>query len=667
MKFHLKTSFSPTGDQPQAVDKLTQNLTQGTKEQVLLGVTGSGKTFTLANVINHLQKPTLVISHNKTLAAQLYQEFKTFFPNNAVCYFVSYYDYYQPEAYIPQSDTYIEKETQINEDIDRLRLAATTNILTRSDTIIIASVSCIYNIGSPKVYGQFILELKKGIKIDQKAIINRLVQLRYEKSDFEFVRGSFRVRGEIIDIYPAYTEIAERIYFQDQLISQIDQIDPTTGETITTTNSLVLYPAKHYLTKIEDKNIFKQIESDLNKRVKLLKSQNKLVEAQRLTQKVHYDLEMIQATGYVNGIENYSRYFDGRSPGDPPFTLLDYFQKKYGKDWLIFIDESHMTMPQIKGMYNGDFSRKQTLIDFGFRLPASLDNRPLKFDEFIRRIPQTIYVSATPSAWEISRSGSQNIVSQLIRPTGLLDPEIFIKPSKGQIIDLIKEIDTRISKKERVLVTTLTKRTAEDLCSYLKEKGILVQYLHSDVQTLERTTILDDLRRGKYDVIVGINLLREGLDLPEVSLVAILDADKEGFLRSEVTLIQTMGRAARHLKGTVIMYADKITNSMARAIDEVKRRRQIQLNYNNKYHITPKSISKPFRENLLHEMLAPNDWQIERKSKISWLKIDAESLTPKDKKLLISKLETEMRFEAQALNFELAAKIRDKILELKSS
>src|SRR3989344_1042102 len=551
MQFALSSPFHPTGDQPQAIEKLVTGLTNKTPEQVLLGVTGSGKTFTLANVIQKTHRPTLVISHNKTLAAQLYQEFKSFFPQNAVCYFVSYYDYYQPEAYIPQSDTYIEKETEINEEIDKLRLAATTNLLTRPDTLIVASVSCIYNICSPKEYGGFILELRPGVKVEPRSILARLVELQYLRSDFDFRRGTFRWRGDTIDVFPAYEDTGVRIVMTQDRIQRLAKLDPVTGNLLEELPLLVLYPAKHYMTDIaKHKEVFKQIEKDLDEQVKRFKQAGKLVEAQRLSQKVHYDLEMIQEVGFVNGIENYSRYFDGRLPGEPPFSLFDYFQEKYGADWLLFVDESHMTIPQIRGMYHGDQSRKQTLVNFGFRSEAAMDNRPLRFDEFLRRIPQTVYVSATPDEWEISRAHecarnfkfqmpnvkNSGVIEQLIRPTGLVDPIISIRPVAGQIDDLIREIEKRVAKKERVLVTTLTKRMAEDLSAYLDEKNLKVQYLHSDVQTLERSDILDDLRQGKYDVLVGINLLREGLDLPEVSLVAILDADKEGFLRSEVTL-----------------------------------------------------------------------------------------------------------------------------------
>ena len=706
--FDLVSPFKPTGDQPQAIEKLVSGLKQNVKEQVLLGVTGSGKTFTMANIVAQIQKPTLIISHNKTLAAQLYQEFKSFFPKNAVCYFVSYYDYYQPEAYIPQTDTYIEKETEINEEIDKLRLAATTNLLTRSDTLIVASVSCIYNIGSPKEYGGFILELRIGVKVTRESIVARLVELQYERSEFGFHRGTFRVRGDYIDLFPAYEDFGVRFEMTDQKILKITKIDPVSGVVVEELNFYIVYPAKHYMTDTKkNQHVFPQIEHDLNLQIEKFKKQNKLVEAQRIQQKVHYDLEMILEMGYVNGIENYSRYFDGRNPGDPPFTLFDYFKEKYADDWLLFVDESHMTIPQVRGMYAGDQSRKGTLVDFGFRLPSALDNRPLKFDEFLRRIPRTVYVSATPDEWEVSRAQetansfqknknviskstlqlrelnntediyqlafgnnkSIGVVEQLIRPTGLVDPEISIRPIMGQIDDLLTEIKSRIDRKERVLVTTLTKRTAEDLSDYLEEKGIKVHYLHSDVLTLERTDILDKLRRGDFDVIVGINLLREGLDLPEVSLVAILDADKEGFLRSRVSLIQTMGRAARHVSGTVVMYADRITKSMQAAIAEVKRRRAVQIEYNQKHGITPTSIVKPLREKMVQDLEFVDPVEGKKKSgrTLSELfEINTDSLTPVDTKKLIKRLEKEMRLYAEELNFEVAAQIRDKIRELKS-
>src|SRR3989344_7758314 len=549
MDFKLQTDFKPTGDQPQAIDSLTLGIKKRLSEQVLLGVTGSGKTFTLANVIARLNLPTLVISHNKTLAGQLYQEFRDFFPSNAVSYFVSYYDYYLPESYIPQTDTYIEKETEINEEIDKLRLAATTNLLTRKDTLVVASVSSIYNIGSPREYGKFVLELKCGMKIEREQILLRLVDLQYQRAEYEFTRGTFRIRGEAIDLYPAYEDRAIRILTKDNFIDKMYYfepigMDPSLNEELRTT---VIYPSKHYMTDPKSyERVFKQIKKDLKLEVANFKKRNKPLEAYRLNQRVNYDLEMIKELGYVNGIENYSRYFDGRLPGDPPYSLFDYYKEAYGSNWLLIIDESHMTIPQLHGMYNGDQARKQTLIDFGFRLKAALDNRPLKFEEFISRKPQTIYVSATPDEWELEKANQ--IVEQLVRPTGLLDPEISLKSSKDQVLDLTVEIKKRAKRKERTLVTTLTKKTAEDLEKYLEEHsdGLSVMYLHSDIETLKRQDILEELRRGKYDVLVGINLLREGLDLPEVSLVAILDADKEGFLRSETSLIQTIGRAARH-------------------------------------------------------------------------------------------------------------------------
>ena len=617
--FQLKTEYSPSGDQPQAIDKLVSNIKSGAKEQVLLGVTGSGKTFTMASVIQKLQRPTLVISHNKTLAAQLYQEFRDYFPNNIVSYFVSYYDYYQPEAYIPQTDTYIEKETQINEEIDKLRLAATANLLTRPDTIVIASVSCIYNIGSPKEYGHFVLELKPGVSIARQSIMERLVTLQYERNNYGFVRGTFRVRGDTIDLFPAYEDLGLRMVITSDTVATLEKFDPLTGKIVETLPAVMIYPAKHYMTDPQTyKSVFPKIREDLAKQVTDFKTKGKLLEAQRLEQRVTYDLEMIQELGYVNGIENYSRYFDGRNPGDPPYTLLDYFDEAAKDKWLLFLDESHMTVPQIRGMYNGDRSRKQTLIDFGFRLPSAIDNRPLRFEEFQRRMPQTVYVSATPDEWEMQRANASalqvksqkskvksnegnGIVEQLVRPTGLVDPRVSVKPSKGQIDDLLSEIKVRVERYERVLVTTLTKRMAEDLSAFLENEGIKVHYLHSDVQTLERSDILDDLRRGIYDVIVGINLLREGLDLPEVSLVAILDAGKEGFLRSRTSLIQTMGRASRHLSGAVIMYADRVTDSMKAAIEEVERRRTVQLAYNKTGNITPISITKPIRDRLVEK------------------------------------------------------------------
>lgn len=652
-KFRLKSEFTPTGDQPEAIARLADNIRNKKKEQVLLGVTGSGKTFTMANVIERLQRPTLIISHNKTLAAQLYQEFRDFFPDNAVSYFVSYYDYYQPEAYVPTTDTYIEKETEVNEEIDKLRLAATTNLLTRKDTIIVASVSCIYNIGSPKEYGNFVLELKSGMKLARESIFKRLISLQYERADYGFHRSTFRVRGDAIDIFPAYEDTAIRLLYESDTIATITKLNPLTGREIEKLPGTVIYPAKHYMTNPASyKTVFKQIEADMASQEKKFKEQKKFIEAQRIREKVTYDLEMIQEMGYVNGIENYSRYFDGRTPGDPPYSLLDYFKEAAENDWLLFIDESHMTVPQINGMYNGDRSRKQTLIDYGFRLPAALDNRPLRFDEFERLTPQTIYVSATPADWELGRAGQEGTVEQLVRPTGLLDPIVSVRPVTGQVDDLFAEIQKRTQRHERVLVTTLTKQMAEDLASFLEQKGIHVHYIHSDVLTLERSEILADLRGGKYDVIVGVNLLREGLDLPEVSLVAILDADREGFLRSRVSLVQTMGRAARHVSGEVILYADVMTDSIKSALGEVRRRRKAQEAYNIQHNITPQSIHKPIRERL-----------VEKEKEIVETE-DTESMTPQDKKKYVVRLTKQMREASRNLDFELAAKLRDLIQTL---
>ena len=695
MKFKLKSPFKPTGDQPSAIEQLTKGREMGLSSQVLLGVTGSGKTFTMAKVIEKVNRPTLVISHNKTLAAQLYQEFHEFFPDNAVSYFVSYYDYYQPEAYIPQSDTYIEKETQINEEIDKLRLAATTNLLTRPDTIVVASVSCIYSLGNPAEYGKFILELAGGASISREAIMRRLVDLQYQRSDFGFQRSTFRVRGENIDVFLAYEPFAVRIRHDSRKISAIQRIDPLTGKILAVTEKEVIYPAKHYLTEtFNQKSIFQTIRNDLERRVKEFKDRGKLLEAHRLNQKVNYDLEMIAEMGYVNGIENYSRYFDNRRPGEPPYTLLDYFLKPYKKNWLLIIDESHMTVPQIRGMYHGDRSRKNVLIDFGFRLPSALDNRPLTFEEFSNRIPQTVFVSATPADWEIEQakiSGKKNavkgsgIAEQLIRPTGITDPKIQIRKTQGQIIDLIAEILKRKKLKERVLVTTLTKRMAEDLSEYLDtrkyrdmkkyknlsdEETPRVAYLHSDIETLERSDLLDDLRLGKYDCLVGINLLREGLDLPEVSLVAILDADKEGFLRSQTSLIQTMGRASRHIKGEVIMYADRITGSMKRAINEINRRRKIQEEYNRMNKIKITQILKPIRAKLVDRIKEKDDldtlFNQDKERLEKYLAITKDELTPYDAGKLITRLEKEMKTAAASLDFELAAAIRDKIRDIKN-
>lgn len=666
-KFKLESKYKPTKDQEEAIGKLTSGILSGKKHQVLLGVTGSGKTFTVANVIERLQRPSLIISHNKTLAAQLYQEFRDFFPENAVSYFVSYYDYYQPEAYSPSTDTYIEKDADINELIDKLRLEATANLLTRSDTLVIASVSCIYNIGSPKEYARQVFEFATGMKINREQAFTRLIDLQYERSDYGFTRGTFRVRGDTIDIYPSYMDSAVRIELPDEKISKIEIINPLTGDGKEWRGNFALYPGKHYVAPQEDRQkALKEIERDLQARVGELKAQGKELEAHRLNQRVNYDLEMISEVGYVKGIENYSRYFDRRKPGEAPYSLLDYFSETYRDNWNVFVDESHITFPQIRGMYAGDFSRKKTLVEYGFRLPASFDNRPLRFEEFLRRIPNFIATSATPGAWEMSYS-DENVVEQLLRPTGIPDPEVEIRPVKTQVQDVITEIKKRAKRGQRSLVTTLTKRTAEDLAEFLAQQNINVHYLHSDIKTLDRTDILDDLRSGKYDCLVGINLLREGLDLPEVSLVAILDADKEGFLRSDVTLIQTMGRAARHVEGEVIMYADTITGSMQRALSEVKRRREYQIDMNKKLGITPSSIEKPIREKLIEReaMESLKDDPFFKDSSFLRLpEIDVNSLTPMDIKKLVISLKKEMRLAANDLNFELAASIRDKIKEI---
>jgi len=676
------STFNPTGDQPQAIEKLTENIKSELKDQVLLGVTGSGKTFVMANVIKNLNKPALVISHNKTLAAQLYQEFRDFFPENAVEYFVSYYDYYQPESYIPSTDTYIEKDSAINEKIDKLRLSATTSLMTRKDVIVVSSVSCIYNLGSPVEYSKVAIELRTGMKLRKNDLLKRLEQTYYERSDYDFKRGTYRVVGEIIDVFPAYQDKGLRLEIFNDVLVRMSYFDPLTGEYTAKGNYqeklqdnlneneyviersagedyAVIFPAKHYVTSEEMREkALKQIENDLEIRLIELRKKGKQVEAYRLEQRTRYDLEMIREIGYCKGIENYSRYFDGRNPGDAPYTLMDYFPK----DYITIVDESHMTIPQIRGMFNGDRSRKETLIEYGFRLPSALDNRPLNFSEFMERRGKSVYVSATPDEWEIKQSNG-NIVELLLRPTGITDPEITILPIKGQIDDLILRIEEKISEGQRVLVTTLTKRMAEELSGYLADRDIKVTYLHSDINTLERTDILDDLRKGEYDVLVGINLLREGLDLPEVGLVAILDADKEGFLRSETSLIQTMGRAARHVQGEVVMYADNVTGSMKRAILEVERRRNIQLEYNKKHGISPQQIVKPIREKLIDQEI---EEQISGK-KEAWEDVDYRQLPPPELKKEIKKLESLMRYEAEVLNFEKAAVLRDKIREIKKN
>jgi len=667
MAFELISDFKPTGDQPTAIESLTQGLLKKKNHQVLLGVTGSGKTFTMANVIQKVQKPTLIISHNKTLAGQLYQEFRDFFPNNAVSYFVSYYDYYQPEAYMPTTDTYIEKEAQINEEIDKLRLSATANLLTRKDVIVVSSVSCIYNLGSPVEYGKFVLELVPGMKINQRDILVRLADLQYERNDYEFKRGTFRVRGSTIELLPAYMDTGIRMELSDTSVTGLREFEPLTGETIQIMDKVLIYPAKHYMTDPKSyDSAFKHIQADMNEHVEFLKKHDRLLEAQRLKQRTTYDLEMIREVGYVNGIENYSIYFDGRKPGDPPYTLIDYFNHAT-KDWLLVIDESHITVPQIRGMYNGDRSRKETLIDYGFRLPSALDNRPLKFDEFMRQTNQIVYVSATPDEYELSLATEENgIAEQLIRPTGIVDPEISVRPTEGQIKDLLSEITQRVEKKQRVLVTTLTKRMSEELSSYLEEQDIKVTYLHSDIDTLARQDVLDSLRRGDVDVLVGINLLREGLDLPEVTLVAILDADKEGFLRSRSSLIQTMGRAARNIDSQVIMYADRITKSMKQAMDEVERRRTIQIAYNKKHNITPTTIDKSIRARLIEHDDSEEKAENERKKSVNFLVEmgKKEVLLPDEKKDLVKNLRKQMKESADRLDFETAALLRDHIRKL---
>lgn len=686
--FKLESAYQPAGDQPQAIESLIQGLQTPKSKQVLLGVTGSGKTYTVANVIEQTKLPTLVISHNKTLAAQLYQEFRDFFPNNAVCYFVSYYDYYQPEAYIPQTDTYIEKETQINEDIDKLRLAATANLLARQDVIVVASVSCIYNLGSPVNYQEATIELMPGMLIDQKTLMTRLQQLQYKRSDMNFVRGTYRLRGDFIDLYPAYQDFGYRIEWGSQgQISQLSALDILTGTLPTDSHEnptpmgisdnyrrLIIYPARHYNTQTENRDdIFTQILSDLDREVAAHQAAGRLLEAQRLKQRVTYDMEMLKEVGFVNGIENYSRYFDGRHIGDPPFSLIDFFNHSY-KDWLCVIDESHITLPQIRGMYNGDRSRKQTLIDFGFRMNSALDNRPLKFDEFQPRLDHTLYVSATPADWEISDSANR-VIHQLIRPTGLLDPIIHVRPIEGQIADLLARIQERIARGERVLVLTLTKRTAEDLSKYLQDHQIKVNYLHSEVETLERTDILASLRQGEYDVIVGVNLLREGIDLPEVSLVVILDADKQGFLRSTTSLMQIMGRAARHHAGEVVMYADKVTDAMQTSMTEVARRRKLQEEYNQAHGITPKTVSKPIRARLIEksEDVSPAAQARNKNRKFQasqevavLLDLEPETLTPAQAKQATTAMKRHMTAAARDMNFELAAALRDKISQLVS-
>lgn len=662
-KFNLISKFQPTGDQPQAIAQLTANLKKGVREQTLLGVTGSGKTFTMANLIQNLQKPTLVLAHNKTLAAQLYSEFREFFPKNAVHYFVSYFDYYQPEAYIASTDTYIEKDSAINEEIDRLRHAATEALLSRKDVIVVASVSCIYGIGSPAHYLEMSLPLCKkeagwtlcdaqSNLINQSDFIRHLVTMQYHRNDLAFERGNFRVMGDTIDLFPANGEHAYRFEFGFNNLESVKLIDPLTAETRETLNRVHIFPNTHYATpKDQLMHAIESIKKEFENRLAFFNQNEKYLEAQRLSQRTKYDLEMLTETGFVKGIENYSRHLDGRKPGQPPATLLDFFPK----DFLLFIDESHMTLPQVRGMYNGDHARKSTLVEYGFRLPSALDNRPLTFDEFNQHINQVVYISATPGQYELNNSPTP--VQQVIRPTGLLDPEVEVRSSNGQIDDLLEEIDQRIAKKQRTLITTLTKRMAEDLTDHLKERNIKTAYIHSDVDTLERGDILRDLRSGVYDVLVGINLLREGLDLPEVSLVAILDADKEGFLRSESALIQTIGRAARHESGKVIMYADNITESMENAISETNRRREIQREYNHKHGITPQSIKKAvgvgLRAVIPEKSVAPT--------------LDLKKVPVEEYPALIKSLTSQMQLAAANLEFERAAELRDQIDSIKST
>lgn len=650
-KFVLSSQYKPTGDQPTAIAELVSRLEGGEKEQTLLGVTGSGKTFTMANVIAERQKPTLILAHNKTLAAQLYSEFKQFFPDNEVHYFVSYFDYYQPEAYIASSDTYVEKDSKINDEIDRLRHAATTALLTRRDTIIVASVSCIYGIGSPDDYAEMSIKITKGERRQQDKFVRLLTDIQYQRNDIDFHRGTFRVKGDIVDVFPAGSDVAYRIEFFGDEVERITRIDPLTGEILGEPAQVDVFPSSHYVTpKQKLARAIENIKVEFDERMDFFEKHDKLLEAQRLAQRTKYDIEMLEETGFVKGIENYSRYLTNREPGEQPATLLDYFPD----DFLLFVDESHMTLPQVRGMYNGDRARKEVLVEYGFRLPSALDNRPLMFDEFNRHINQAVYVSATPSEYELSHSPEPT--QQIIRPTGLIDPEIIIRPTEGQVDDLIAEIRERVAKGQRVLVTTLTKRMAEDLSSYLLELDIKTAYIHSEVDTLERSDILRDLRSGVYDVLVGINLLREGLDLPEVSMVAIIDADKEGFLRSASALIQIIGRAARHLEGKVIMYADSITKSMQQAIEETDRRRSIQQAYNEEHNITPTSVAKAIDEGL--RAIIP-------KKEDDTPKLDLKRIPKDEYKSLIKDLSAQMDLASANLEFEKAAELRDMIAEIR--
>ena len=653
--FELVSEYKPTGDQPQAIEQLVKGFKEGNQCETLLGVTGSGKTFTMANVIAQLNKPTLIIAHNKTLAAQLYGEFKEFFPNNAVEYFVSYYDYYQPEAYVPSSDTYIAKDSSVNDEIDKLRLSATSSLSERKDVIIVSSVSCIYGIGSPDDYQNMIISLRPGMEKDRDEVIRNLIDIQYDRNEADFHRGTFRVRGDVVEIYPAdYTDTAVRVEFFGDEIDRITEIDILTGEIKNALNHIAIFPASHYVVPME--KILKAagaIEEELKERVEYFKSEDKLLEAQRISERTNFDIEMLKETGFCSGVENYSRHLSGLQPGQPPYTLIDYF----GDDFLIIIDESHKTLPQIRGMYAGDQSRKQTLVDYGFRLPSAKDNRPLNFEEFEDKIDQILFVSATPGDYEESHELLR--AEQIIRPTGLLDPRVEVRPVEGQIDDLIGEVHKEVEKGNKILITTLTKRMAEDLTEYMKDLGIRVKYLHSDIDTLERTQIIRDMRLNVFDVLVGINLLREGLDIPEITLVAILDADKEGFLRSEVSLIQTIGRAARNAEGRVIMYADVMTDSMRLAIDETMRRRALQEKYNQEHGITPKTIKKAVRD-----LISISKAVAETEDKMMK---DPESMSKKELEKLIAQVKKQMQAAAADLNFEMAAQLRNKMVELKKN
>ena len=654
-EFDLVSKYQQAGDQPQAIRQLVDGVVGGKKAQILLGATGTGKTYTISNLIKEVNKPTLIIAHNKTLAGQLYGEFKDFFPNNAVEYFVSYYDYYQPEAYVPSSDTYIEKDSSVNDEIDKLRHSATSSLLERNDVIVVASVSCIFGLGSPIEYARQVVSLRVGMEKSRDQLLKELIEIQFERNDIDFQRGRFRVRGDVVEIFPASRdERALRIEFFGDEIDRIREVDALTGEIMSDTEHVSIFPATHFVTNEDHmEHAIASIQSELDARLEVLRAENKLLEAQRLEQRTNYDIEMMREMGYTSGIENYSRHMDGRKEGEPPYTLLDFFPD----DFLIVIDESHVTMPQVRGMYNGDRARKQMLVDYGFRLPSALDNRPLRLEEFEKHVNQIVYVSATPGPYEYDQTDT--VVQQIIRPTGLLDPVIEVRPIMGQIDDLVGEINERVERNERVFVTTLTKKMSEDLTDYFKELGIKVKYLHSDIKTLERTEIIRDLRLGEFDVLVGINLLREGLDVPEVSLVAILDADKEGFLRSERSLVQTIGRAARNSEGKVIMYADKMTDSMQRAIDETARRRGIQEAYNKEHGIVPKTIIKEIRDLIAITKVAEETGEYTATS--------YEELSREEKATLLLKLEKEMKDAAKALDFETAATLRDTILELKAA